>query len=340
MCHRWLKAVAGVIIVSALPAPAAQVRSIDPERLLADRFGFTAAEVAQARSGQAVAKLLPAESSSDIAVLGAVRIGAKPDRLVDWFKDIASFRRAAELGAARRLSAPPRLDDFAELSLDSGELAALQACRPGNCDLRLGDQGMDRFQKGVDWTAADAARQASLLLRQLLLEYSQAYLTGGDAALGAVHDAKNPRVRADEFHQVLWQSKAMYDIAPALATYLEQFPKAELPGSEQFLYWAKGGAGPESSITLHQLIVYHAPGGEVFIVDKQLYASRYVDAALAVISVASTPDGQGFYALAGARARSTMLSGIAARLLRGTVQRATVDTVTTYLNWIRASLAS
>ena len=68
-------------------------------------------------------------------------------------------------------------------------------------------------------------------------------------------------------------------------------------------------------------------------------ASRYVDAALTIISLASTPDGKSFYALAGGRARSRMLNGLAARVLRGRVEKATKDTAAMYLNWVRASLA-
>ena len=73
--------------------------------------------------------------------------------------------------------------------------------------------------------------------------------------------------------------------------------------------------------------------------DKQLFASRYVDAGLVVISLAPAPGGQGFYAIAGARARSRMLEGTAARLLRGTVEKTTMETATMYLEWVRASLS-
>jgi len=45
-------------------------------------------------------------------------------------------------------------------------------------------------------------------------------------------------------------------------------------------------------------------------------------------------------ALVGARARSTMLSGVAARLLRGRVESATRDTTTMYLDGIRQSLSA
>ncbi len=335
----WFGALVGAVVASTLHPGAAQVRAIDAERLLAERFGFTTVEIAQARRGQSVARMLPANAAPDVGVFGAVRIAGPPDRLVTWLQDVSAFRKSAELGVSRRLSDPPLIGDLDGLALDAEELRALRGCRPGACDLRLGDKAIRRFQAEVDWAAPDAGTRATRLVRQLLLEDAQAYLKGGDQALGATHDDQAPRVVADEFHQVLWQSKALYEIVPPLAAYLEGFPSARLPGSEQFLDWAKGGAGPDASITLHQLIVYRAPAGEVFVVDKQLYASRYVDAALTVISLASAPDGAGFYALVGARARSTMLEGMGGRVLRGRVEKATLDTARMYLDWVRASLA-
>src|SRR5436190_11985173 len=249
MRRLWVEVVVAVLGLAAFQVARAQDRSINPERLLADRFGFTADDVSRARSGQAVAKLLPRNDASDIGVIAAVRITAQAGRLVGWLQNVAEFRRAAELGLARRLSDQPGIVDFADLSLDANELAALRACRPGRCDLLIGDKAIERIQSDVNWTSPDAERRANLSMRQLLLAHAEAYLTGGDQALGAVHDEKNPRVRADEFHQVLWQSKGLYDIAPALTAYLEGFPNARPPKAEQFLYWAKGGAGPEASVT-------------------------------------------------------------------------------------------
>jgi len=333
---------AGTTVLASLAVLAtlhAQVRKIDAEKLLAERFGFTAAEIGQARAGQAVTKLLPSREAIEVGVAGAVRINGTPDRLVYWLKDIASFRKAAELGVSKKLSSPPQIGDFADLSLGDEELAALKACRPGKCDLRLGDKGIARFQTEVDWTAPDAARRANLLMRQMMLGHAQAYLKGGDAALGIAHNEKTPRVAADEFHALLYQSTALYELAPAFAAYLEQFPAASLPGAEQFLYWGKGGAGPDASISAHQIVIYTAPGGDVLIADKQIYASRYTDAAIFVISLASSPDGAGYYAIIGARARSTMLGGMAARMLRGRVQSATTSTAKMYLDWIQQSLS-
>ena len=64
---------------------------------------------------------------------------------------------------SKKLSSPPQIGDFAELSLSDEELAELRACRPGKCDLRLGDKAIARFQTEVDWAAPDAAGRANLL---------------------------------------------------------------------------------------------------------------------------------------------------------------------------------
>ncbi len=337
--HRtlWGLVVCGVAVI-ALHRGAAQVRSIDAERLLAERFGFTAAELAQTRSGQAVVKSLQGQEAGDAGVIGAVRVDSTIDRLLTWLKDIAAFRKAAELGLSRRLSDPPGIGDFADLSLDAAELADLQKCRPGNCDLLLGDSAIQRFQSEIDWRQTDATTRANLLMRQMLLTHVQAYLAGGNQALGAVHNEKRPRLFADEFQRVLRQSITFHDVAPALADYLENYPKGSESGIEQFLYWAKSAAGSEASTTLHQMVIYHAPGGDVIVVDKQLYASRYVDAALTTVSMMSSPTGAGFYAVVGARGRSTKLSGVGARLLGNQVETAIRDTTQMYLDWLRASL--
>lgn len=330
----------GIAVATAIQTGVAQVRAIDAERLMADRFGFTPGEIAQARGGQAVAKLLPSKDGSEVGVLAAVRIDAKADRLVYWFKDIANFRKAAELGLSHRIANTPQIGDFADLSLDTAELAALRKCRPGSCELLLGDAAIQRFQTEINWNAPDATRRANLLMREMMLAHVQAYLKGGDLALGTTHNDKAPRVRADDFHQLLAQSKGLDDVAPALSAYLEGFPTKGLPESEQFLYWGKGGLGTDASLSLHQLVIYQPTGGDVFIVDKQLYASRYVDAGLTVVSLASAPNGAGFYALVGARARSSMLTGVAARMLRGKVEKMTRESAAMYLDWIKASLSA
>jgi len=100
----------------------AQVRRIDAEHELSTRFGFTPAEMGQVRSGQPVVRLLPSNDSTEVGIFGVVRINEPPDRLVSWLKDVASFRKAAELGLSRRLNDPPAIGDFADLAAPVGDL--------------------------------------------------------------------------------------------------------------------------------------------------------------------------------------------------------------------------
>lgn len=316
---------------------ARQQPSLDPERVLAQRLGFSDAEVAAVRAGQAVTRLLPSREKIEVAVAGAVRVSGTPDRLVYWLKEISNFRRAAELGTAAKLSTPPQVGDFAGLSLSDEDLADLKACRPGKCELRLGEKAAARFRE-IDWSAPDAASRANLLTRELMLQLAQAYLQGGDAALGASYSSETPRVSADEFRALFAQSTNLQELAPPLVSFLQRFPAARLDGGEHFLYWAQGGAA-KAGISLHQFLVSPSSDGGAVIADKQIFSTRYTDAALFVVSLSPTADKTAYYVVVGGRARSRMLGGTAARLLRGRVESATRDTVKMYLTWLQGSMA-
>ena len=332
----WIVVLLCGSVLLAIGPRVAGVQPLDAERVLVERFGFSAAEIEQVRGGQYVVKTLPAPEVA-LAVGGVVRIPDDKDRLVRWIRDIEGFRKAADLGMSRKLSSPPAINDFGDLALDAGELAALQKCQPGNCGLRLGDRAIAEFQ-AIDWSAADAGRRANLLARQLMLEYATAYLRGGDEALGAAHNERQPRMVADGFRALIQDATNLRALSGPLATYLERYPKAQLPGVEEFLYWAKGGLGPEPAIMLHHLVIHRDGAGGIFVADKQLYSSRYIDTGLLVLWLAPPPDGKGYYLLAGLRARSTMLEGFAARLLRGRIEETSRSDTEIYLDWIQKSL--
>ena len=330
-----LGVVAGVALLVTLisPQPAIgfrppQVAPSDPERLLADKFQFSPADVAQARSGQPVAKMIAARARDELAVVGAVRLDGDKKRLVEWIRNIAEFRHAAELGLTRALASPPAIESFTNLALDAKDLAALQNCRPGRCDLRLSGAAMTQLQSAVRWDAPDAAAQANAVVGRMLVEYAQTYLRGGDAALG------------NDFGDLLRGATTLYEVAPELAGYLERFPASALPGVDQRLYWTSLSEGSESIISLHHLVVYRRPSGDVMIADKTIYASRYFDVAALVLSMQETTDGRAYYLIAGSRARSSKLSGLTGRVLRGQIEKSALSTVKMYLEWLRDSLAA
>src|SRR5262245_7193348 len=126
----------------AITLIAALQTSVDPERILGERFKFSAADVNQARAGQAVAKMIAGSARDELAVAGAIRLDGDKKRLVDWVRHIERFRHDAELGLTRGIESPPAARAFADLVIDAKDLAALQACRPGRCDLRVPDELM------------------------------------------------------------------------------------------------------------------------------------------------------------------------------------------------------
>jgi hypothetical protein len=332
---RYRPTLAIVIAFGALVAPliaggpgATQTTPSDPERVLSERFQFSPEDVTLARSGQPVARMIAGAVRDELAVVGALRLDGDKKRLVDWIRNIQQFRHAAELGLTRAIGSPPAVEAFADLALDAKDLAALQACRPGRCDLRLSDEAMTKFQSGVPWGTPDAAARANAQAAGMLVGYAQAYLRGGDQALG------------NDFGQLLRGATALYELAPELAAYLERFPASTLAGVDQRLYWTNMTEGSESIISLHHQVVYRRPSGDVIIADKTIYASRYFDVAALVLSMQETVDGKGYYLIAGSRARSSKLTGLTGRVLRGQVERSAVSTVKMYLEWVRDSLAA
>jgi hypothetical protein len=305
-----------------------QTAPSDPERELVQRFGFSDAEVSQARGGQPVARMIAGGDRSELAVAGAVRLDGDKKRLVDWVRNIERFRHSAELGLTRGIGSPPSTASFADLTLDAKDLAALQACRPGRCDLRIPDETITKFQSGVPWGTSEASAKASALFCAMLTDYAAAYMHGGDAAV------------SNDFGDLLRSATTLYQLAPEFAGYLQKFPGSKLAGVEDRFYWTNLSQSSGSIISLHHLVVHQRPSGDIIIADKTFYASRYFDVAALVLSMRDTPDDKGYYLIVGSRAKSSKLSGVAGRVLRGQVERAAVETVTMYLGWVRDSLAA
>jgi len=312
---------------------------LDPARILTERFQFTPAEVGQATQGQPIAKLLSGSARDELAVVGALRIDGDMHRLVTWVRDIAAFRKAAELGHATVVPQPITDGAFAGFVPDQRDLAALRTCRVGACDIRLSESALQELQGSVRWDDPQAGEQAAQILRQMLANYAKAYLTGGDAALGTYHNQKEPRASVDDFRTLLAGATNLKILVPELAEYLEKFPQATLQGSDQLLYWTAVNDGANPVFTLHHLVVYPRSAQEILIADKTIYSSRSFEAAALVLSVQAAGDGKGFYVVGAGRVKSSKLSGVAARVLRGRIEKETLDGIKMYLGWIRDSLA-
>jgi hypothetical protein len=175
--------------------------------------------------------------------------------------------------------------------------------------------------------AAFAGVPAEPKVRDDLLGWAAAYVNNGATAY------------PDELRQLMQQARAMRELAPEFSTYVAQYPKKPLKGVDQLLYWSAIDTGSTPIVSVHHLVVYHPPGREVWIADKTIYATRYIDAGVLAIALYDAPDGNGFYAIVKSRVTSSELSGAGARLFRGSIERNAADTVKVYLEWLRDSLA-
>jgi hypothetical protein len=153
---------------------------------------LTASERRRLSAGGPVTKLLDVDESKEIAVFGAIWINAPIRRYVEAIEDIESFERGPAFIVTKRISAPPTIDDFAQLRLPDQDVQSLRACQVGDCDVKLDERALQRFRTEVDWRAPNAGDAAAALMRRISLEYVTAYLQGGNERLPVYRDHSRP----------------------------------------------------------------------------------------------------------------------------------------------------
>ena len=94
-----------------------------------------APERAQLLAGNPVTEMMESNPSNEVAVFGAVWVDAPIARYVATVKDIEQFERGENFRVTKKISSPPRIDDFSALTLPPDDLADLRTCRVGSCEL-------------------------------------------------------------------------------------------------------------------------------------------------------------------------------------------------------------
>ena len=208
----WSTALIGVLLLGGTTLVLTSQGGAFPSRLdryFKDVVKLTADEQKQLLAGQPVTKLLDADESKEVAVLGAVWINAPMQRYVAALKDIENFEKGGGFKVTKRISSPPQLADFAKLQLPAADLADLRGCRVDACEIKLGEPALKRFRSEIKWDAADANAAANRLMQQLALEYVTRYLEGGNETLAVYRDNDRPTFVSREF-------RAMVDSMPEL----------------------------------------------------------------------------------------------------------------------------
>src|SRR5438552_2095025 len=151
-------------MLAAAPSLAPDLRSV-----LSGDLHFSTAELADLDRGKIVKHSLPAAAGGEVAVVGAARVHARKDTFVERFRDIARFKRAAEVMEIGRFSDPPTMADFSGLTIDKEDFDA-RSCRVNDCGIRLPADTIRKFQREIDWKAADAEAHAAAMFKAVLLD--------------------------------------------------------------------------------------------------------------------------------------------------------------------------
>jgi hypothetical protein len=249
-------------------------------------------EMAALARGGVVTRVLNTRERREVAALGVVHIAAPAAAFVDAVLDVEKTRRRMNASQVGRFGEPPRLDDVAALTLDEGDLAALRRCRVGDCDLKLPAAAIDRFRTDVMWSAPEAHAQANTAFRRVLVDLVSAYVRDGNAALFEYADQSERVSLPGEVRALVGESSYVAQHAPALVAALAAPPPAPRRPDTDVIYWSKEAqSGAKPVVTVTHLIVYRPRDGgphAAFIASKQLYASHYFEASLALTAVVPT----------------------------------------------------
>ena len=275
--------------------------------------------------GLPVAKLIEADPTREVAVFGAVWIAAPVDRYIRAVKDVEQLERGSSVVTTKRISDPPKLDDFATFDLPKQDVDALRLCRTNYCAVKLSDEALEQIQREVDWTKPTAHASVNAIIRQMALDYVNAYREGGNAGLAIYRDHARPTFVAQEFESMVGRMPQFAVNLTDLRRYLLEYPHYTIPGATDFFYWQTAVFGLKPTTRINHVVITQGAGGAV-VASKQIYATHYFWTALELrVLIVDPARGNGFWYVNVSRSRSDGLSGMLGRLV-GTKVRYDVQT--------------
>lgn len=319
----WVFAAAAV---AASLAPAAAPRTAGAalpavfERYLSRQVKLEPEARTRLLAGQPVTKLLESDPAKEVAVFGAVWIDAPVERYLAAVKDIERFETGEAFRVTKKISTPPRIEDFAQLKLPDDDIQDLRSCKVGQCELKLAESAIERMRREIQWTRPDAGEQVNRLARQVALDFVTGYLQGGNEELAVYRDSERPTFVAQELASMIDRLPPLGEFMGAVRRYLLDFPRASLADSDAFVYWQEADFGLKPTIRINHLVIARDPNGAI-VASKMLYATHYFWTALELRGLIRDPQrGSGFWFVTDSRSRSDGLSGFVGRLLRGKVR--------------------
>jgi hypothetical protein len=290
----------------------------EPYNYFHQYIGLSDAQISDVSNGKVFVKELRSPNPAEIILFGTVLVNSSPEDYLKLVRNIDSLRKLPNYLAIQQFSTPPQLSDLTGFTVDSEDIEELRVCVPGNCKVQLPAEEIEEFKKSIDWSAHDVADQVNNLAQKLALEALIAYQQGGNSALGAYRDKKNPILISEEFQELVSQIKSLPVYLPEFRDYLLEYPKYELPNVEGQFYWEKIKFGLKPTIRLVHAILYRNPSDRLAFVYalKQLYSSHYFHTAIDLTTCAKTADQAGFFLITVKASEQAGLTGIKGSAVR------------------------
>jgi len=283
----------GALLSASLPGQSpAQGMPPSLSQFLGQTIALNRDEVDAADSGVAVVKVLAPADHREIAVFGIVRIAVPRSFYVDRATDFPSALAAPSRLRSGLFSDPAVESDVAAFSLPHDDVRDLTGCRVGSCNVKLPVAAMRYLHAHVDPASPSGDSIASAYFRARLVDYVSAYRARGDSALIAYDDQRPSAAAAQVFAGMLSRSPYMYQYAPSLERYLENYPGHRPAGARDVFYWSEDDLpGLKPTLTITHEVVYTPPElpGSTLIASKLLYADHYLDGALDLTAVVDQP---------------------------------------------------
>lgn len=310
--NNTLLAILVVAASLALATPPRQNARQDVSTYLT-RAGLASSDVSRLDTGAVVTHVTNGQSPNELFVVAAVKIRAPRQRVTDFYGQMIAYVDGSVTLAFGRFGSPPSIADVKDLAFDRRDVDDMKSCRPGRCDVRLGGAGLDKLRSAIDWSATDYVERVNAFARKAAVDYVAAYQSRGDAALFTYNDRAEAVSLKEQWLGILGNSPLFHQYTPELKTYLEQFPGGSLPGVRNVFYWSKEDYGFKPVINIVHGVIYAptAQSDRTIVVQKQLYASHYLDGSLAVATLLDTEDSgrPATYLLYANRLRGDMLKG-------------------------------
>jgi hypothetical protein len=342
--RRALAVAAATGAMLAVPTAAGPLPT-DIERFLLDVARFPAADVASVEAGRVIADVKKGASDDEVVVVAAVKIRAPREQVVSYYGQMVAYVDGTVTLGFGRFSTPPVLADVASLTLGADEVQAIKSCRPGDCDLKVGGVGIETLRSSIDWTAPDAADQATRAVRRRIVDYVSAYMARGDEALITYDDRSKPVSLKAQWRGMVAAAPYFHQYSPDLQAYLTGYPRATLAGARDIFYWIREDYGMKPVISLVHGVVYQDAkrADRTMIVQKQIYASHYLEGSVAVATaVGAVDEGRPItYLVYANRSRGDLLrggfGGLKRKVASDQAKKAAVQTLETIKTQLEAA---